>query len=42
MMVFSMIYLSNDVRVYKNNTTGATSGAGTTYPSTAHEFTLDL
>ena len=30
-------------RVYnESNTTGATSGAGTAYPSGAHEFTLGL
>jgi hypothetical protein len=28
--------------IHRNNMTGAISGAGTAYPSTAHEFTPDF
>ena len=38
----TVLFKNNTTVFFKNNTTYATSGAGTTYPSTAHEFTLFL
>ena len=41
-LLFSVYYFEDKIDInfcYKSNTTGATSGAGTSYPSGSHEFT---
>ena len=41
-IILHKLFLQSRVKLYKSNTTGATCGAGTTYPSGASEFNLDF